>query len=352
MSTGRRLDEARTGSKCPDSEDDEPTASPKCHEAARPSSSPIIEQSTRSINRSHKEVQAENDHTIARIHEGIATVQHLVDGQVGARNAFTPSRETSLSLTQNIFGGFGGNGNGGGGGVGEGPRVYFPGTVTQLTIVNSDGRQVNPGIDRIGQGMADMFVGVVELGGQFWDWFRQFMAVNRHVPHGISDHLFYVMDPIGGHIPVSLRYCHNYVELDEIIKTYLRRSPDAGARYVEHGDYSIVSQEGSFLVPAKFATTVRAGMQLEISILQREDRWPDDDVIPNTMCPHCHSPQATATTNGWFKCGNTTCERNYRIDGQDSEEHLRQQLVRQNEEMEPKLFRRVHIHIKYRSFPP
>jgi hypothetical protein len=32
----------------------------------------------------------------------------------------------------------------------------------------------------------------------------------RRVPRGVSDHLFWVMDPEGTYIPVSLLYCHDY----------------------------------------------------------------------------------------------------------------------------------------------
>jgi hypothetical protein len=36
----------------------------------------------------------------------------------------------------------------------------------------------------------------------------QLMA--RWVPRGVSDDLLHIVDPVGGFITVSLRYCHDY----------------------------------------------------------------------------------------------------------------------------------------------
>lgn len=63
--------------------------------------------------------------------------------------------------------------------------------------------------------------GVAEVGGEVSLWIdllrgletqlaQVALAVISHVPRGVSDHLFWVMDPVGGYIPVSLRYCHDY----------------------------------------------------------------------------------------------------------------------------------------------
>ncbi|KAJ7246816.1 hypothetical protein B0H12DRAFT_754881 [Mycena haematopus] len=155
------------------------------------------------------------------------------------------------------------------------------------------------------------------------------------------------MDPVGGYIPVSLQYCHNSQDLDKHIKTSLRCSRRAGASYVERGDYSIVREDGSFIVRRKFARTVKAAMLLEISVLQRQLRS-RSDTIQNTRCPDCGT-QATATENGWFKC--TTCARNYRMDEQEGpvvDEIVSPQLA-PNEEAERKLFRRIQICI-YRKY--
>ncbi|KAJ7939249.1 hypothetical protein B0H13DRAFT_1850981 [Mycena leptocephala] len=217
-------------------------------------------------------------------------------------------------------------GIGGSGGVGEGARFLiekFSGT--QIIIDSSEiNREINRKIDEI----------------------QRHLGIISEVPRGVSGDLFWVMDPVGGYIPVSLQYCHDYPDLDEHIKTSLRCSPRPGASYVERGDYSVVSEDGSFIVPVEFAQMVGAGMLLEISILQRQVQK-RSDAIQNNTCPSCGCSQATTTGNEWFKC--TTCERNYRIGEQDEdlEEIVSPQLAQPNEEAERKLFRRIHIYIAY-----
>jgi hypothetical protein len=40
----------------------------------------------------------------------------------------------------------------------------------------------------------------------------------RRVPRGVSDDLFYVMDPVGGYIPVPLQYCRDYQVSTNIVR--------------------------------------------------------------------------------------------------------------------------------------
>ncbi|KAJ7847256.1 hypothetical protein B0H14DRAFT_3676616 [Mycena olivaceomarginata] len=143
--------------------------------------------------------------------------------------------------------------------------------------------------------------------------------------------------PVGGYIP----------DLDKHI---MGCSPRAGASYVERRDYSIVSEDGSFIMPVEFAQTVKAGMLLERSILQWQARN-RSDTIQKTTCPGCGCSQATTSGNGWLKWCiallflRTGCGRNYRMGGEDQnlEEIVSQQLVELEEEAERELFRRVHI---------
>ncbi|KAJ6554420.1 hypothetical protein B0H19DRAFT_1153482 [Mycena capillaripes] len=131
------------------------------------------------------------------------------------------------------------------------------------------------------------------------------------IPRGISDDILFVVDPIGGNIPISLRYCHVYADVDRILKAHLINRPEAGARYIERGDYHIVSDDGATILPVEFARRVRAGMEVEMSIIQRKPRNPR---WTNAQCPHCHHHNVDEAGNGWFKCGNTTCAKKYRID--------------------------------------
>ncbi|KAJ7509499.1 hypothetical protein B0H11DRAFT_2269946, partial [Mycena galericulata] len=258
-------------------------------------------------------------------HEGLASVPHRGNaGQVARPGtpltqvlaaslaAGTSVDDVPASITQIIVGGNGGNGGngagrgiGGIGGVGQGPSFQidkFCGT--QIIILGLEaGGQINQEFDRI---------------------------LQLPIPRGVSDHLFWVMDPVGGYIPVSLRYCHNYQDLDKHIKTSLSCSRRAGASYVKRGDYSIVSEDGSFIVPVEFAQTVKAYMLFEISILQRQVKS-RSDTIQNTTCPDCGT-QPMVTGNGWFKC--ITCTKDYRLDEQDQdmEEIMSPQLVQLNDE--------------------
>jgi hypothetical protein len=43
---------------------------------------------------------------------------------------------------------------------------------------------------------------------------------------------------------------------------------EAGGRYVERGDYSLVLPEGDFIGPKQFIQTLTIGMTLEISIIK------------------------------------------------------------------------------------
>ncbi|KAJ7774416.1 hypothetical protein B0H14DRAFT_2964918 [Mycena olivaceomarginata] len=185
------------------------------------------------------------------------------------------------------------------------------------------------------EGLAKIGYGLAQVGETFFGFIIGWWQ-GRGVPRGIPEDMFFVMDPEGVYIAVQLHYCPDYWALHEFIKTCLRRK--AGARYVERGDYSIVSEDGSFIVPARFAETVKAGMLLEISILQRQ--------VQNRIDTVQHTTQAT-TGNGWFKCANPTCARTYRIDeqNQDLEEIVRPQLQQLHNGEERKSFRRVHIHI-------
>ncbi|KAJ6477503.1 hypothetical protein C8R45DRAFT_362425 [Mycena sanguinolenta] len=141
-----------------------------------------------------------------------------------------------------MYGGTGGDGGGGAGGgvggvggVGQGPRliehfsgqviVQYAGAAGQI----DPGRQVNPGIGRIVAGVANIRDGVVEVCAQIQDfvkeWLRQLrrtQAVNSHVPRGVYDHLFWVIDPVGLGIPFPVEYCPDVSTLQEILALYMR----------------------------------------------------------------------------------------------------------------------------------
>ncbi|KAJ7497705.1 hypothetical protein FB451DRAFT_1212469 [Mycena latifolia] len=172
------------------------------------------------------------------------------------------------------------------------------------------------------------------------------------IARGVYDDIFCVVDPVGGNIPISLRYCHVYTDLDRLIKAHLLHRPEAGASYIKRGDYNIVSGEGSIVSPVDFAGIVRAGMQVEMSIIKRQTQTRGDKTH-DAQCPHCYRENAIKTENEWFKCANLACGRKYKINEQDrdAEEIISPQVAQERsgeeQQSEPELFRLVQIYAVY-----
>ncbi|KAJ7479334.1 hypothetical protein B0H11DRAFT_1274187 [Mycena galericulata] len=102
--------------------------------------------------------------------------------------------------------------------------------------------------------------------------------------HDVSDPVFCVMDPLGRAITIQLAHCDSFNDLDRILKAHLHGRPEAGSRYVERGDYSIVSADGAIVPPSRIAGKLRAGSKFDMSI-QKKIR---DRVKPSgSWCPHC-----------------------------------------------------------------
>ncbi|KAJ7117206.1 hypothetical protein C8R43DRAFT_1037650 [Mycena crocata] len=179
------------------------------------------------------------------------------------------------------------------------------------------------------------------------------------IARGVSDDILFVVDPIGGNIPISLRYCHAYADVDRIIKAHLLHRPDAGSRYIERGDYHIVSgEEGATILPMEFARKVQPGMQVEMSIVKRQLRNRRWGQMSNAQCPHCNRNDADELGNGWHRCTNLKCARRYRMNLLDEEDIAKvaeiQEIVspqirqasynRQDVSDEPESFRLVHVY--------
>ncbi|KAJ7817012.1 hypothetical protein B0H13DRAFT_2459076 [Mycena leptocephala] len=140
--------------------------------------------------------------------------------------------------------------------------------------------------------------------------------LNLPIAREVSDNIFCVIDPVGGNIPISLRYCHSYSDLDRIIKAYMQNRQEAGGLYVQRGDYNIVSREGSIISPMEFAETVKAGMQVEMSIIKRKfHAWRERRAQINSST----NPPNTDEATEWFICANPTCRRKYEINEHNGE---------------------------------
>jgi hypothetical protein len=83
---------------------------------------------------------------------------------------------------------------------------------------------------------------------------------------------------------------------DRILKAYMFNRPEAGADYVERGDYNLLRPEGSVILRVDFSRTVKPGSQLDMSIIKRPQfsRPPDME-----ECPYC-GHQNQNTRHAWI----------------------------------------------------
>ncbi|KAJ7642552.1 hypothetical protein B0H17DRAFT_1105000 [Mycena rosella] len=175
---------------------------------------------------------------------------------------------------------------------------------TALTLVVE---LINSGALRAIQDRIDKVrVGVSGIAHQMLVQHEQLVAVIDHVPHGVAEAMFTVISPTGIAIPISVTYCGSYQVLDGLLKMYMRNRKEAGGDYVERGDYNVVSQ-GVVIRPPQFTGTLKAGMRLEMSILQRGHQ------VPAKNCPQCGSPSTPLPDIGWFTCQNSDCESRYQV---------------------------------------
>ncbi|KAF8193102.1 hypothetical protein K438DRAFT_2132597 [Mycena galopus ATCC 62051] len=86
--------------------------------------------------------------------------------------------------------------------------------------------------------------------------------------HHISLAMFSVKDTLGRPIPISLTHCGNFEALDRMLKACIFNRLEAGACYVEQGDYNLFLPEG-IVRCADFAQTMKLGMELDMSIIKQ-----------------------------------------------------------------------------------
>ncbi|KAF8184390.1 hypothetical protein K438DRAFT_2020393, partial [Mycena galopus ATCC 62051] len=87
-------------------------------------------------------------------------------------------------------------------------------------------------------------------------------------------------------------------------------TPEAGARYVERGDYNLVHPEGMVVIRIDFARAVRAGTEFDMSVIKRPQLDPSRDM---EKCPSCKQRNPPASRNAWIHCSNSQCGRRYQI---------------------------------------
>ncbi|KAJ7036964.1 hypothetical protein C8F04DRAFT_1257508 [Mycena alexandri] len=121
--------------------------------------------------------------------------------------------------------------------------------------------------------------------------------IHKMSPRDISDPVFFLADPLGRTITIQLSYCDGFSDLDRILKAHLHNRPQAGSRYVERGDYNVVSPNGVVIRPFDLAARLRAGIQFDISIIKRRR---DRHKPTPRKCPHCNHTNQSSRTNGWI----------------------------------------------------
>ncbi|KAJ7102683.1 hypothetical protein C8R43DRAFT_963912 [Mycena crocata] len=147
------------------------------------------------------------------------------------------------------------------------------------------------------------------LASQVTMYHEQIVNVLVRLPRGISEEMFVIVSPTGVQIPISVVYCTSYQVLHGILKMYLSERREAGARYVECGDYNVVSSEGEVIQPPDFITTVKDGTRLEMGIIKRETNIS----TPARSCLQCGCGGGTAHHTGWITCDNASCRSRFRV---------------------------------------
>ncbi|KAJ7433212.1 hypothetical protein FB451DRAFT_1314614 [Mycena latifolia] len=134
--------------------------------------------------------------------------------------------------------------------------------------------------------------------------------LQRISPHGILDPVFFVLDPLGRAITIQLAHCDSFNDLDRILKAHLHQRPHAGSRYVERGDYAIVTPDGAVILPSEFARNLRPGAQFDMSIVKRIRA--ELEPTPR-ICPYCNHSNSGGEEGGWILCSNPKCGRTCRM---------------------------------------
>ncbi|KAJ7741088.1 hypothetical protein B0H16DRAFT_1757323 [Mycena metata] len=125
-----------------------------------------------------------------------------------------------------------------------------------LEVVASQVELTRADVTAVGGDVAVVGVEVSRLAQWFAEHHAQVVSVITQIPHGIAA-LFFVLSPTGVSIPVSSVLCTSYEDLDRILKSYICGRQEPGSRYVERGDYNIVSPDGEVVPPDQFNMATR-----------------------------------------------------------------------------------------------
>ncbi|KAF7333151.1 hypothetical protein MVEN_02380800 [Mycena venus] len=233
-----------------------------------------------------------------------------------------------------------------------GSHVQYIGS--EVERVRSEVKQVGCEVGRVGSEVRDMIMAttarkISDTESNIMQRLTQLMNL-----HHISMATFSVTDPLGQPIPISLAHCADFESLDRILKACIFKRPEAGARYVERGDYNLFLPEGAIVRHVNFAQTVKPGMKLDMSVIKRpRPRYKHYREI----CPYCNEYNPRSTKNGWIYCSNHQCGHRYQMSAEQAEkieEIYSPQLLTKRDETQAQeektdLFRIVEIQATYEA---
>ncbi|KAJ7259319.1 hypothetical protein C8J57DRAFT_1472103 [Mycena rebaudengoi] len=178
----------------------------------------------------------------------------------------------------------------------------------QLGRVASQVQYIGSKVDRVSTQVENIANVAVVQSGQISQMGSDIRQLRKISPHDITDPVFFVMDPLGRSITIQLSFCNTFDDLDRILKAYLSGDPKAGSRYVDRGDYNIISTEGVVISHSNLRGKVKAETCVEMSIIKRKVRRPIKD-----KCPQCSKTSAAAPEGSWVNCAERTCGARYQI---------------------------------------
>ncbi|KAJ7622856.1 hypothetical protein B0H17DRAFT_1112340 [Mycena rosella] len=154
----------------------------------------------------------------------------------------------------------------------------------------------------LGESITNVRAQVKDVGVELRTQLQQIIQNTTSVQHMLEP-MFFVIDPVGGVIQISATYCQGFRDLHRIINAHLTNRTLAGRRYVERGDYNLVTTEGCVILPRDFDAKAKPGMRLDISIIKHKV---SPTKAAGSSCPQCGSLVVDVLT-AWLDCPNPLC---------------------------------------------
>ncbi|KDR74028.1 hypothetical protein GALMADRAFT_598580 [Galerina marginata CBS 339.88] len=137
-------------------------------------------------------------------------------------------------------------------------------------------------------GLLDLGTEIRQIGAHVRE-VHAYLLENARPLRRIQDNTVRVLDPLGETIPIPDLFLSTWESFDHIIKGYFRNR--IGQRYVEQGLYEVLhSDDSQNITPSQFSNTVKAGDELEMSIVLRQKIGNGEE--NSRRCPRCYHDNA------------------------------------------------------------